>query len=204
MLRQPSLRFAFIWASEAAVIFDSFSFGGQHIVVSFGFTFMIALKKCVCFSLVGRSFPFILSFSEFSTLHRCALKFFARRQFFGSHDPSWSSLAMSHRTPLRGLRDSISDSSDWRLSLEFLVPGSLPPSVVESCTWFLLVPGITNAGTWRSSSLSSSWHSRGTVLTCRSFCMRLSRLHLILALQFLMRLRWMLTIQHRTMVPAIP
>lgn len=39
---------------------------------------------------------------------------------------------MSHRTPLRGLRDSLSDSSDWRLSLEFLVPGSLPPSVVES------------------------------------------------------------------------
>lgn len=41
---------------------------------------------------------------------------------------------MSHRTPLRGIQDSISDSSDWRLSLEFLVPGSLPPSVVESCS----------------------------------------------------------------------
>jgi hypothetical protein len=41
---------------------------------------------------------------------------------------------MSHQTPLRGLRDSLGDSSDWRLSLEFLVPGSLPPSVVESCS----------------------------------------------------------------------
>ena len=41
---------------------------------------------------------------------------------------------MSHRTPLRGLRDSTHDSSDWRLSLEFLVPGSLPPSVVELCS----------------------------------------------------------------------
>ena len=41
---------------------------------------------------------------------------------------------MSHRTPLRGLRDSMHDSSDWRLSLEFLVPGSLPPPVVESCS----------------------------------------------------------------------
>ena len=26
------------------------------------------------------------------------------------------------------------DSSDWRLSLEYLVPGSLPPPVVESCS----------------------------------------------------------------------
>ena len=39
---------------------------------------------------------------------------------------------MSHRTPLRGPRDSLGDSSDWRLSLEFMVPGTLRPSVVES------------------------------------------------------------------------
>ena len=41
---------------------------------------------------------------------------------------------MSLQTPLCGLRDSMGDSSDRRLSLEFLVPGSLPPSFAESCS----------------------------------------------------------------------
>ena len=68
MLRQPSLRFAFIWASEAAVTFDSFSFGGQNIVVSFGFTFMIALKSACAFRWLAAAFHSIVHSVNF---HHC-------------------------------------------------------------------------------------------------------------------------------------
>ena len=79
------------------------------------------------------------------------------------------------------------DSSDWRLSLEYLVPGSLPPPVVgillcDISTWFLSVPGFTNAGA-RRGIIIAEFMAFTLPFIHLPVLLKLSPPHLILALQ---------------------